>query len=640
MIIKKLLIANRGEIASRVISSTQDMGISCVAIYTQDDANSPYVKEADEAYKLEGSYLDAKEIISIAKNSGSHAIHPGYGFLSENAGFANSVKKAGIIWIGPSANVIKKMGDKITSKKLAEKAGVPTLPMTSDAKDAKKIGYPILVKASAGGGGKGMRIVEDPKKLKESISAAEREAESGFGDKRVFLERYVEKSRHIEIQILGDSFGNVVHLGERECSIQRRHQKIVEESPSTVIDQELRDKIGSAAVQLASALKYESAGTVEFLFDDKTKEFFFLEVNTRLQVEHPVTEEVTGLDLVKEQIKIAQGNELEFVQDDVELIGSSIEVRLYAEDPANEFLPVTGDIIAFDPCDNPSVRWDVGIEKGTVVSSNFDPMLGKVISYAETREEAAQKLALALERSHFGGMRTNRDYLISILRSEDFLKGKTTTDFVERVNLNTEIDLSEKEIFDHAVAVAMWNQAKNRENASVLSNIQSGWHNARLPYQKVDLIFGDDVIEVKYKSKRGGDFCLSDDASVRIYEFDDESIDIEIDGKRIISKITYHEGKFLIQTIKGDLLFEMKERFESSSINEIAGGLTAPMPGKVVDVPVKKNESVKSGQTLVILEAMKMEHKVTAPSDGNVKEVLIAVGDQVESGSTLVILED
>ena len=259
MIIKKLLIANRGEIASRVISSAQDMGISCVAIYTQDDANSPYVKEADEAYKLEGSYLDAKEIISIAKNSGSHAIHPGYGFLSENAGFANSVKKAGIIWIGPSGNVIKKMGDKITSKRLAEKAGVPTLPMTSDAKDAKKIGYPILVKASAGGGGKGMRIVEDPKKLKESISAAEREAESGFGDKRVFLERYVEKSRHIEIQILGDSFGNVVHLGERECSIQRRHQKIVEESPSTVIDQELRDKIGSAAVQLASALKYESA---------------------------------------------------------------------------------------------------------------------------------------------------------------------------------------------------------------------------------------------------------------------------------------------------------------------------------------------------------------------------------------------
>ena len=224
MIIKKLLIANRGEIASRVISSAQDMGISCVAIYTEDDANSPYVKEADEAYKLEGSYLDAKEIISIAKNSGSHAIHPGYGFLSENAGFANSVKKAGIIWIGPSGNVIKKMGDKITSKKLAEKAGVPTLPMTSDAKDAKKIGYPILVKASAGGGGKGMRIVDDPKKLKESISAAEREAESGFGDKRVFLERYVEKSRHIEIQILGDSFGNVVHLGERECSIQRRHQ--------------------------------------------------------------------------------------------------------------------------------------------------------------------------------------------------------------------------------------------------------------------------------------------------------------------------------------------------------------------------------------------------------------------------------
>ena len=641
MIFNSILIANRGEIACRIIQTAHEMGIRCVAVYVDDDRESPYVKMADQSLRLpDGGYLDGKEIIKAAKESGAEAIHPGYGFLSENASFARKVIKEGLIWIGPSAHAISVMGDKLKAKELAEKAGVPTLPMASSSKDANKIGYPLLIKAAAGGGGKGMRIVYKSKDLNEAIKSAQREAKSGFGDERIFIERYVEKSRHIEIQILGDNHGNIVHLGERECSIQRRHQKIIEESPSPRISEEIRNKMGDAAIKLAQKIKYQSAGTVEFLFDDKTKEFFFLEVNTRLQVEHPVTEEVTGLDLVKEQIKIAQGNELEFVQDDVELIGSSIEVRLYAEDPANEFLPVTGDIIAFDPCDNPSVRWDVGIEKGTVVSSNFDPMLGKVISYAETREEAAQKLALALERSHFGGMRTNRDYLISILRSEDFLKGKTTTDFVERVNLNTEIDLSEKEIFDHAVAVAIWNQAKNRENASVLSNIQSGWHNARLPYQKVDLIFGDDVIEVKYKSKRGGDFCLSDDALVRIYEFDDESIDIEIDGKRIISKITYHEGKFLIQTIKGDLLFEMKERFESSSINEIAGGLTAPMPGKVVDVPVKKNESVKSGQTLVILEAMKMEHKVTAPSDGNVKEVLIAVGDQVESGSTLVILED
>jgi propionyl-CoA carboxylase alpha chain len=340
MTIKKLLIANRGEIASRIILSAHDMGISCVAIYTEADASSPYVRQSDQAYKLSDSYLNAKEIIEIAKNSGADAVHPGYGFLSENASFANQVKKAGIKWVGPSANAIKKMGDKLTAKELAEKANVPTLPMTSDPKKADTIGYPILVKAAAGGGGKGMRIVKKAKDLKEAIKSAEREAEGGFGDKRVFLERYIARSRHIEIQILGDSHGNIVHLGERECSIQRRHQKVVEESPSPMVDEEMRFAMGEAAIKLASKLKYESAGTVEFLVDEKTKEFWFLEVNTRLQVEHPVTEEVTGIDLVKEQLRIADGEELEYDQSDIDFFGSSIEVRLYAEDPGNDFLPL------------------------------------------------------------------------------------------------------------------------------------------------------------------------------------------------------------------------------------------------------------------------------------------------------------
>ena len=306
--------------------------------------------------------------------------------------------------------------------------------MTSDPKKANSIGYPILVKAAAGGGGKGMRIVEKAKDLKESIKAAEREAEGGFGDKRVFLERYIKRSRHIEIQVLGDAFGNIVHLGERECSIQRRHQKIVEESPSPMVDEEMREKMGEAAIKLASKLKYESAGTVEFLVDEKTKEFWFLEVNTRLQVEHPVTEEVTGIDLVKEQLRIASGEELGYEQIDIDFYGSSIEVRLYAEDPGNDFLPVTGKMIAFEPSDDPLVRWDVGIESGSNITANFDPMLAKVISFGETRLEAANKLALALENSHFGGMKTNRDYLVSILRSKEYLDGDTTTDFVERVN--------------------------------------------------------------------------------------------------------------------------------------------------------------------------------------------------------------
>jgi propionyl-CoA carboxylase alpha chain len=287
--------------------------------------------------------------------------------------------------------------------------------MTSDPKKANSIGYPILVKAAAGGGGKGMRIVNKAKDLKESIKSAEREAEGGFGDKRVFLERYIARSRHIEIQILGDSYGNIIHLGERECSIQRRHQKVVEESPSPMVDDEMREKMGQAAIKLASKLKYESAGTVEFLVDEKTKEFWFLEVNTRLQVEHPVTEEVTGIDLVKEQLRIASGEELGYEQTDIDFYGSSIEVRLYAEDPGNDFLPVTGKMIAFEPTDDPLVRWDVGIESGSNITANFDPMLAKIISFGETRTEAANKLALAIENSHFGGMQTNRDYLVSIL---------------------------------------------------------------------------------------------------------------------------------------------------------------------------------------------------------------------------------
>ena len=329
MTFHKLLIANRGEIACRVIKTAHEMGIACVAVYTEADSNAPFVKRADQAVKLSDTYLNGKEIIAAAERTGAQAIHPGYGFLSENAKFSRDVLKAGLIWVGPSSKVITSMGDKLEAKDIAEKAGVPTLPMTTDPKKANAIGYPILIKAAAGGGGKGMRIVESKKDLKESITGAQREAKTGFGDDRVFIERYVASSRHIEIQILGDSHGNIVHLGERECSIQRRHQKIIEESPSPRVDSEMRKEMGEAAIKLAKKLKYESAGTVEFLVDDKTGEFWFLEVNTRLQVEHPVTEEVTGKDLVYEQLRIARGEELGYSQEDITWKGSSIEARLY-----------------------------------------------------------------------------------------------------------------------------------------------------------------------------------------------------------------------------------------------------------------------------------------------------------------------
>ena len=639
MTLKKLLIANRGEIASRIIKSAHQMGISTVAIYTDPDANSPYVREAKEAFKLDSSYLDAKAIIEIATTANVDAIHPGYGFLSENSNFANLVSKSNIKWVGPSANAIKKMGDKLTAKKLSEKANVPTLPMTSDPKEAKKIGYPLLIKAAAGGGGKGMRIVKSQKDLKESITSAQREAEGGFGDKRVFIERYIAKSRHIEIQILGDSYGNIVHLGERECSIQRRHQKVVEESPSPVVDEELRNKMGSAAIMIASLLKYESAGTVEFLFDEATKEFWFLEVNTRLQVEHPVTEEVTGIDLVREQLKIANGEPLDFSQEDIEWFGSSIEVRLYSEDPGNNFLPVTGKLIAFEPTEDPLVRWDTGVETGSEITPNFDPMLAKIISYGETRVEAANKLALALENSHFGGLKTNRDYLISILRSDEFLKGNTTTDFLEKAKIKDEINLNEEEIYFLAIAASMWIQGKNRYESEVLSNLSSGWNNARLPMQEIKLQFNDELLTVKYKNNRDEIFTTDKNNSAKINTWDKNFIDVEIDNTRIRSKVTFDNELLLIQSKSGDVLFKILPKFETVKKVSIEGGLNAPMPGKVVEIKIKKGAKIKKGDTLIILEAMKMEHKVLAPSDGKVKEILIHKDEQVENGATLVVLD-
>jgi propionyl-CoA carboxylase alpha chain len=639
MTIKKLLISNRGEIASRIISSAHDMGICCVAIYTENDKDTPYVREADQAYKISDSYLNSKEILEIALKAKVDAIHPGYGFLSENAAFANQVKKLNIKWVGPSANAIKKMGDKLTAKEIATKANVPTLPMTSDPKKANSIGFPILVKAAAGGGGKGMRIVNKAKDLKEAIKSAEREAEGGFGDKRVFLERYIPRSRHIEIQILGDSYGHIVHLGERECSIQRRHQKVVEESPSPMVDEEMREKMGQAAIKLASKLKYESAGTVEFLVDEKTKEFWFLEVNTRLQVEHPVTEEVTGIDLVKEQLRIASGEELGYDQIDIDFFGSSIEVRLYAEDPGNDFLPVTGKMIAFEPTDDPLVRWDVGIESGSNITSNFDPMLAKIISFGETRIEAANKLALALENSHFGGMKTNRDYLVSILRSKEYLDGDTTTDFIARVNLKSDIDLTQEEITNYAKVGAMWIQGKNRNEAMVLKNIQSGWNNGRLPHQEVRLLHNEDELKVKYRSLKNGDFISEFDESIRIFDWSMDFIDVEISNTRYRSKISIEDDLLLVHTYKGNLLFKILPKFNIAQEEVIKGGLIAPMPGKVVEIKVKKGSSIKKGDTLVILEAMKMEHKVLAPDNGKIKEVLIKENEQVENGATLVVLD-
>ena len=635
-----ILVANRGEIALRIMRTAQAMGIQTIAIYVDADKDAPHVRFADKAVLLpDGGYLDIDAVLDAAQKSNAGAIHPGYGFLSENSEFAKRVIKEKIIWVGPSPKVISVMGDKLKAKELAIKASVPTLPMTSDEKEVKKIGYPLLIKAAAGGGGKGMRVVTDKKDLQESLEGAKREALSGFGDERVFIERYVEKSRHIEIQILGDSHGNVIHLGERECSIQRRHQKIIEESPSPRITEEIRFAMGNAAVDLAKKIKYESAGTVEFLFDDKSGEFWFLEVNTRLQVEHPVTEEVTGIDLVAEQIKIARGEELQYSQEDIEWTGSSIEARLYAENPNNDFLPETGKMFAYEQAENDFMtRWDSGVHKDSVIGTNFDPMLAKVISYGATRDDAARVLAKSLEDSHIGGVITNKDFLIATLRSDEFLKGNTTTDFIERVKPPRVKNLTNDELNLALTAAAMWRQMRNRISSDIVPYIPSGWTNGRLPNPNITFVLDGEEIFVEYKLINKNKFLVFN-SEVEVVNIDDKYIDLVFDGVRVKSRISEDAEFILVHIPSGDVSFEVKPRFSMPGLEVQAGGLVAPMPGKVVDLKVKKGSKVKSGETLVILEAMKMEHSIKASEDGVIADIFIKENDQVENGAVLMVVD-
>jgi len=635
-----LLVANRGEIASRVFRTARTMGLRCVAVYADADVHAPFVGQADEAVRLGHGYLDRPAIIAAAAATGAGAIHPGYGFLSENAAFAAEVAASGLTWVGPPPDAIEVMGDKLAAKRAAVDAGVPILRSSDDPTADGEIGYPLLVKAAAGGGGKGMRVVESAGDLPEAVAAARREAASGFGDDRVFLERYIARARHVEIQILGDAHGGLVHLGERECSIQRRHQKIIEESPSPAVDADLRAAMGDAALRLARAIGYSSAGTVEFLVDDATGEFFFLEVNTRLQVEHPVTEEVTGIDLVREQLRVAVGEPLGYGQDAVSFRGHAIEARLYAEDPAAGFLPAAGTLAAFAPATAPAVRWDAGVEAGSVVSVDFDPMLAKVVAHAATRAEAAARLALALERLHIAGVATNRDLLAGTLRHPAFLTGDTTTDFLDRVAPATTLVLPESELARSATLAALWLQGENRAQAPVLSAVPSGWRNGRLPAQQVSLAHGDDVIDVRYQSRRDGSFALGahgDGGTAHIHRWSPTGIDAEIDGRRMTTQVTRAGDRLYVQAARGTIAFGIVPRFATPGAAAPSGGLMAPMPGVVLDVRCAPGDQVETGQTLVVLEAMKMEHVVRAPADGVVSDVRVAKGQHVENGALLLV---
>ncbi len=638
-----LLVANRGEIARRVFRTARAMGMRCIAVYVGADAHSPFVREADEAVRLPGGYLDGAAVIAAALATGADAVHPGYGFLSENAQFARDVVASGLTWVGPQPEVIASMGDKLAAKRAAIEAGVPTLPSSDDPTSAGEVGYPLLVKAAAGGGGKGMRVVATAADLPVAVAGAQREAATGFGDDRVFLERYIPRSRHVEIQILGDAHGGLVHLGERECSIQRRHQKVLEESPSPVVDAALRAAMGDAALHLARAIGYQSAGTVEFLVDDATREFFFLEVNTRLQVEHAVTEEVTGIDLVREQLRVAAGEPLGYDQDAVAFSGHAIEARLYAEDPAAGFLPATGTLAAFEPALEPAVRWDAGVEAGSVVSVDFDPMLAKVVAHAPTRAEAAGRLALALERLHLGGVTTNRDFLAATLRHPSYLEGDTTTDFIERVQPATSLGLAVDELHRAAVAAALWLQGENRAQAVVQAGLPSGWRNGRLPPQHVALSHGDATVEVHYQARRGGSFEVRTAADVagtaRVHRWSPSDIDVELDGRRSTARVTRDDHHLHVQTTRGTATFDVLPRFVAPGAEVVVGGLVAPMPGVVLEVRCAAGSVVEAHETLVVLEAMKMEHHVKAPAHGVVAEVRVTVGQHVENGTLLVEFE-
>jgi len=640
--LRSILVANRGEIARRVFRTAHSMGMRCVAVFVDADADAPFVADADEAVRLADGYLDGEAIITAALATGVDAIHPGYGFLAENAGFAAAVEAAGLVWVGPTPDVISSMGDKLAAKEAAVAAGVPTLPSSDDPTADDEVGYPILVKAAAGGGGKGMHLVERPEDLAEAVATAQREATSSFGDDRVFLERYVARSRHIEIQILGDAHGALVHLGERECSIQRRHQKIIEESPAAVLNPARRDAMGESALQLARGIGYRSAGTVEFLVDDATGEFFFLEVNTRLQVEHPVTEEVTGIDLVREQLRVAAGEPLGYGQDDIGFSGHAVEARLYAEDPSAGFLPATGTLVAWQPADEPSVRWDTGVEEGSHVGVDFDPMLAKVVAHGPTRSEAAGRLALALERMHLGGVTTNRDFLVATLRHEAFLAGDTTTDFIERNAPAMESTVAAATTQQLAIAAAMWLQGDNRASARVLDRVPSGWRNARMPAQHVALAVDDVEHDIGYRRRRDGSFAVEGGQVAIVHRWSPDDLDVEVDGIRRTVRITLAagpSGEHLHLTGGGTTTtFRVVPRFSVPGSEAPSGGLVAPMPGRVLEIRAAVGDTVTKGQTMLLLEAMKMEHHMTAPFDGTVTEVRVATGDQVDNGSVLLVI--
>ncbi|WP_441958036.1 ATP-binding protein [Mycolicibacterium houstonense] len=636
---KTVLVANRGEIARRVFATCRRLGIGTVAVYTDPDAGSPHVAEADVRVRLEGNngYLDAAQIIAAAQAAGADAIHPGYGFLSENPDFAAAVLEAGLTWIGPPVDAVRAMGSKIEAKKMMAAAGVPVLteldPATVTADQ-----LPVLVKASAGGGGRGMRVVRELADLPGEVAAAQREAQSAFGDPTVFCERYLAAGHHVEVQVLADEHGTVWSVGERECSIQRRHQKVIEEAPSPLVERTpgMREKLFDAARLAASAIGYAGAGTVEFMADEQG-DFFFLEMNTRLQVEHPVTEATTGLDLVELQILVADGGRLD--PEPPASRGSAIEARLYAEDPAKGWQPQAGAVHRFEVPGQ--VRVDTGIEDGSVVSIFYDPMLAKVISYAPTRRQAATVLADALARTRIHGLRTNRDLLVNVLRHPAFLAGATDTAFFDTHGLDAlATPLADANAVTlSAIAAALADSAHNRATARVFGAAPSGWRNLASGYQSRTYrdATGDDV-PVRYRYTRTG-VELPDDDGVSLVSAAPDRVVLSVNGVERAFDVAAYGDQVFVDSPLGPVQFTALPRFPDPDSAVAHGSLLAPMPGSVIRVGAAVGDTVTAGQPLIWLEAMKMEHTIAAPEDGVLAELNVAAGQQVEVGAVLARVE-
>lgn len=649
--ISTVLVANRGEIARRVFATCRRLGLSTVAVYTDPDADMPHVAEADAKVRLPEttSYLSAEAIIAAAQAAGADAVHPGYGFLSENADFAAAVQAAGLTWIGPPVAAVTSMGSKIESKKMMAAAGVPVLEELDPA-TVTEAQLPVLVKASAGGGGRGMRVVTELSALAGEVEAAQREAASAFGDPTVFCERYLPTGHHIEVQVMADQHGTVWAVGERECSIQRRHQKVIEEAPSPLVERTpgMRAKLFEAARLAAGAIGYTGAGTVEFLADSHG-EFYFLEMNTRLQVEHPVTEETTGVDLVELQFAVADGARLDAEPPAAQ--GHSIEVRLYAEDPANSWQPQAGPVHALDVpgvatqfqtlSRRTGVRLDSGIVAGSTVSIHYDPMLAKVISYAPTRRQAATVLAGALARTRLHGLRTNRDLLVNVLRHPAFLDGVTDTAFFDTHGLaQLSAPLADTAtVHTSAIAAALADAAHNRATAQVLGSLPSGWRNLASGYQtKVFLDDSGTEHRIEYRFTRTG-LILNGDEVTLVSSSPDEVVLADPAGVARTFTVARYGSDVCIDSPAGAVHLVALPRFGDPESAVAQGSLLAPMPGNVIRLGAAVGDQVSAGQPLIWLEAMKMEHTISAPSDGVLTQLDVKPGDQVEVGAVLARVE-